>query len=310
MHSLFMLRTIALLLISCHLCKAQVISVNRLVLPEGKRHNIPFIWMQSDDSGYSALLLPVKLKGCPTIFYMQFDTGSPYSMLYINKLKSINDRYPALVQVSDTTRKLQQFRFNVGGMAVLATEIVVRQFDSAGINWSKNAVEVIGTLGTDLIDNKVIAINYPKKYIQISDDERKPAGVAWTDFMYEKRRVLLPFSVEGEEKMALFDTGASAFELLTDKATAMHLASPAAVSRSRKVKSWGRTLTATSLPATGSVTMANVQLPLRTVTYIEGVSEAQVNMMKKMGMEGMVGNGLFLQSILVIDTRKKRFYVL
>jgi hypothetical protein len=310
-----MLRRTAMLIISIfnvgNFCQAQDTPVNQLVFPEGRKHKIPFTWMKSKENQYSAMLIPIRLRGCPKIFYMQFDTGSPYSMLYRNKLKAIGKRYAQAVEVSDTAGKLQQFRFNVGNIAIQAKEIAVQQFDSANINWNKNAVEIIGTLGTDLIDNKVVFINYPEKYILITNNNGiEKSGLAWSNFIYEGRRILLPFSMQGEKRIAYFDTGSSAFELLTDKATAMQLASPDAIPDSQEVQSWGRLLKATSIQTTNSIEIASKKLPLRMITYIEGVNDTQINAMKKLGIGGMMGNRLFLNTILVIDTRNKKFFIM
>lgn len=315
MHPLFMLRRAVVLIIfilnvGCF-CRAQDVPVNQLVLPEGRDHKIPFNWMESKDNRYSAMLIPVRLRGCPRIFYMQFDTGSPYSMLYRNKLKAIGNRYAQLGQISDTVGKLQQFTFNVGNTTILAKEIAVQQFDSTNLNWNKNAIEIIGTLGTDLIDNKVVLINYPKKYILITNNNgMEKGGAAWSAFIYERRRILLPFSIRGEKKIAYFDTGSSAFELLTDKATAMLLSSPDAIPASQEVQSWGRLLKAISVQTADSIEIASQKLPLRSITYMEGVSDAQINTMKKSGIGGMTGNKLFLNTILVIDTRNKKFCIM
>lgn len=314
MRPLFMLKRAAILIISIfhvgYSCQAQDTPVNQLVLPEEKDHKIPFIWMTSKDSQYSAMLIPVKLSGCPRVFYMQFDTGSPYSLLYRNKLKAIGNQYGESVRVSDTTEKLLQFPFHVGNMPILAKEITVQQFDSTSINRNKNAIEIIGTLGTDLIDNKIACINYPKKYILITNSYNiEKTGAAWSVFIYEKRRILLPFSIREEQRLAYFDTGSSAFELLTDKTTAMRLSSPNATPTSREVESWGKSLKVVSIPTADSIEIAFQKLPLYNITYMEGISDAQVNAMKKTGIGGMAGNGIFLKRILVLDTRNKKFCV-
>src|SRR5688572_840625 len=213
MHPLFMLRKttilIAILLSWSYFCPAQDVPLNQLTLPAAN-HKIPFIWLEGKDNAYMAMLIPVKLRGCPKTFYMQFDTGSPYSLFYRNKLKAIGIRYLQSVQIADTTEKLWQFQFHAGKMAIHAKEIAVRQFDSTGINWNSNTVEIIGTLGTDLIDNKVMTINYPDKYISITNKAMQQEDVELSGFIYERRRILLPVSIKGKKNIIYFDTGSSA----------------------------------------------------------------------------------------------------
>jgi len=287
-------------------CHAQEIPANQLMLPEG-RHPIPFIWMSENDNVYAAMLIPVKLKGSPFTFYMQFDTGSPYSMFYRNKLLRIGERYPLAVQVTDTTGSLHKFSFNVGDMPVLANEISVQQHDSIGINWNRDAINIIGTLGTDLIDNKLIEINYPEKQLLIgAGEEEKPE---WDQLIYEKRRILFPSAIKGKISILFFDTGSSAYALLTNEATARSLSVPGAVPITQEVESWGKQLKAIQLATADSIDIAGKKLAIRTVAYIEGISEAQVNIMKRTGISGVTGNRLFLDAILVLDTKNKRFYV-
>lgn len=285
---------------------AQEIPANQLVLPAGS-YQIPFTWMAGDGNSDAAMLIPVKLKGCPFTFYMQFDTGSPYSIFYRNKLVKVSRRYPEVTRMTDTTNRLHALRFDVGSMPVLANEISVQQFDSSGINWNKGAVNIIGTLGTDLIDNKLTGINYPEKQLLIGVEEDGQA--AWSPLIYEQRRILLSASIKGKMSILFFDTGSSAFSLLTNEETARSLSVPGAVPASQQVGSWGRQLKAIQLVTADSIDMAGKKLAIHAVTYMEGVSEAQINMMKRTGIGGMTGNRLFLGSVLVLDTRKKRFYI-
>ncbi|MET3877630.1 hypothetical protein [Chitinophaga sp. OAE865] len=292
------------ILVAGYFCKAQDIPANQLVLPQAN-HIIPFIWAQ-DHTQHAAMLIPVKLKNCPKQFYMQFDTGSPYSLFYRNKLKSINSRYPQSVQVTDTTTMLPQFRFTAGSTEILAKEITVQQFDSTGINWHQDTMEIIGTLGTDFIDNKTVIINYPGKYLSIGSNIEANDHLGWSDFIYVRRSILLPASIKEKNTLVYFDTGSSAFELLTNKETAIALSSLNAVTTIAEVQSWGKTLKAVNVQTDDTITIASQKIPLQKVTYIEGVSESQVNAMKKMGIGGMVGNGLFLDRVLILDILNKK----
>ena len=51
-------------------------------------------------------------------------------------------------------------------------------------------------------------------------------------------------------------------------------------------------------------------MPLNRVTCIEGVSDSDVKRMAQMGIGGMTGNRLFLQSKLVLDLIRKRFGII
>ena len=107
--------------------------------------------------------------------------------------------------------------------------------------------------------------------------------------------------------MLYFDTGSSMYELLTDKKTSQSLAAPQSELIQSKVRSWDKILIANSLASNERIEIAGVQIKLRYSTYMEGVSNAQVEQMMKMGIGGMTGNKLFLNYKLILDTKNKQF---
>jgi hypothetical protein len=92
--------------------------------------------------------------------------------------------------------------------------------------------------------------------------------------------------------------------------TANKLAIPNTTTESYPVKSWGRTLTANTVATVDSLEMALLKLPIKKVTYIEGASDSQVQQMLKLGIDGMIGNKLFLNNILIIGTKTKKFGII
>lgn len=278
-----------------------------------KTTTLPLVWqgdsIQNRWEPHTALLIPIKLKYCPRLFYMQFDLGSPYTLLYKHKLLAIQSRFPRAIQLNETTEKINQLTFISGKTTIQKNEIPVRQFDNDSINWSnKNEPVIIGTFGADLIDGQVAIIDYPGKTLTLSDTLiNKPANLRLTEFIYTQKRILLPAILQGESTLLYFDTGSSMFELLTDKTTAVSLTKPESQPIQFNVNSWGNTLTANNLPAASSIEINGQQIPLQFVTYMDGVSSSQTEQMKKMGIGGMTGNKLFLCYKLVLDTRNSYF---
>lgn len=294
----------------------QSMPTNQLVLPQ-KKCTISFCWqgdsVLSEWEAHSAILIPVRLEHCSRKFYMQFDLGSPYSLLYKNKIDAIKTKYPNSIQMAETGGYLKNFSFKAGQVPVVAKEIVVKQFDTSVINWKdKNGIEIIGTIGADLIDDKVVTIDYPGNRLIISQTipGRYIQHVSMFDFVYSNRRVLLPAQVAGKETILFFDTGSSMFELLTDKETCMRLALPDTKPVQYAVNSWNKFLTANTLASNNTITIANTSIPIHSTTYIEGVSDSQIELMSKMGIGGMTGNKLFINHILVLDTKNHKFGII
>lgn len=293
---------------------AAPITGSQLVLP-ARAFTIPFHWQGDSINGkwepHTALLLPVKLKNCPRIFYMQFDLGHPYSVLYTEKLAAIRLKYPKALPANEGGNKLENFSFHAGKVRVLAKEIPVQPFDSAAaINWAnKEAVVIIGTIGADLIDGKTVVIDYPAQQLTIgtSIPGKLLPQLSLTDMVYERRNLLLPATIKNKHVLLYFDTGSSMYELLVDKETCEDLAAPGSVFMQSKSRSWDKYLTANTIASNAGITINGISIPLHYVTYIEGVGTEKAAQMRKMGIGGMTGNKLFLNYKLVLDTRHKKF---
>ncbi|MCC9166004.1 hypothetical protein [Pontibacter harenae] len=287
---------------------------NQLVVPDGD-FSFPFEWEASNEGmklePHAALLLPVTIPGCIKVFYMQFDLGAPYSLFYEGKLESIAEKVADLpIQEGENGQYLKNFSFMLGEMPVKAQEIKLLTHGNSEIDWQNAAsIEVIGTIGADLIEKKVMLLNYSHKFMQLSDEV--PASVVakttFTQMTFDERRVILPAVINHQETEVLFDSGSSAFELLTDKATWQELARKGAAVEVAEANSWGNTLTIHSVVSDQNISFGATELPLRQVHYIEGTSFMQQALMQFSGMAGMVGNKLFLDKVLVLDAQQLRF---
>lgn len=298
---------------SSNILRAQSIQENQLILPS-EDCTLRFCWqgdsVNSEWEANIAILIPVTLKDCPRTFYMQFDSGSPYSMIYKNKLDAIQLKYPSSIPSQATNGNLENFSFTADQTPIVAKEIEVKQFDDAAIDWkNENSIEIIGTIGTDLVDGKVAIIDYRNKNLKISQSvpERLMERITLSDFIYSNRSILLPAKVNGKETILYFDTGSSMFELLTDRETSKQLAVPHVEPIRYQVNSWGSSLTANTLVSNSSIEIANTSIPIGATTFIEGVSSSQIEQMSKIGIGGMTGNKLFLNYILVLDTKNGKF---
>lgn len=294
---------------------AQSASITPLVLPS-KKSAISFEWqgdsIHSKWEAYTAMIIPVQIKGCPRTFYMQFDLGAPSSIFYKNKLDAIRVKYPGAIPLVGNDSRISAYHFWVDRTPVTAREILVKQFDSSVINWKEEGKEIIGTIGADLIDQRVVVLDYRGKKIHIlpTVTQGLKKKLSFSNFTYVNKSVLLPAIINGKETLLFFDTGSSMFELLTNKVTCLQLATPGTKPAQHEVKSWNRTLMANTYPSTAGITIAGTKLSLQYVTYMEGASTSQVERMLKAGIGGMTGSKLFLHHVLILDTKNQQFAML
>ncbi|WP_066829285.1 hypothetical protein [Rufibacter ruber] len=274
---------------------------------------IPFTWFTSGNDPYAGLLLPVTLAGCPKTFYLQFDTGTPSTVFYKGKLEAIQQKgYALTLKQAGNQMNLVNTTFQVGGLPVTAPEVKVLAYGDSVISWNDaSSVHIIGSLGTDFLEGRIITLDYQRMGLTVSD--LLPASIpatAFQDFTFDSRRILLPSRINGEETDLLFDTGSSTYELLTNKSTWEEFAQPGQTIDTARVNSWGKTLTAYTTTTKATARFGAVQLPLKKATYMEGMGFMNSMLMRFSGLGGMTGNKLFLGHTLLLDMKQQKFAVL
>lgn len=259
-------------------------------------YSIPLVW-RGDSLGdvwnpHASLLLPVTPEGSTRTLYMQFDLGAPHSFFYKDQFTRAYPGQP----VGDT---LSGLRLRIGMMD--------KVFGSIPLRPVAGSADVVGTLGADILEGRVAVFDYPRSTLVLSDTTPASYPAPTHPCFIGGGRIFLPSVIGGKQTLLYFDTGSSAFELLTDSATWGQMADPGATPVTYPVNSWGKTLQAHTVRTSDSVTIAGLQLPLRRVTYIEGADTTQAAQMRRMGIGGMTGNVLFLHVALVLDMRRRLF---
>ncbi len=250
--------------------------------------NIPITWLGNEKN---VLLLPIHFSGNPETYYLQFDTGSPYTVFYSNQIKNIKN-----ISISNERAKTSFF--------IGKTEISSNRFKifNKGKNEEKDSIKILGTIGADILENRKTMINFKENKVvfnlnQVPTEFRNHLF----DFKFKKRKIIINGTLKGKERKFLYDSGTSAYEFLTYKEEWQNLKSPNSKINIEKEKSWNNVLTTYTADCNEKITFKNQSVPVKQVTYVEGFSDAQFSMMKFSGMTGMLGNKIFLNNSIFID---------
>lgn len=165
---------------------------------------------------HAALLLPVRLPGCPRTCYFQFDTGAPTSLLYGKSLTALRGNYPGLAQhLSAQADTLRNFQFGLGTGQVTARSLRVLDYGRTELPADTTQPFIIGTLGTDVLEGRVLVLDYARQRFTL--EATVPASLsrqaAFVPLQFTGRRVLLNATVQDEPRQLLFDSGSSASTL-------------------------------------------------------------------------------------------------
>jgi hypothetical protein len=271
---------------------------------KGVSEKIPLKWISSENNPNVAILLPVKLEGISQPFYMQLDFGSPTTLMYSTALKSIQSKFPSVIDSKEDSQRAS-LRFQLGEMKVSSDTFKVLTYGKV-IEWKIEATNIIGTIGTDLLEKRQITLNFKEDYCLFDINENKNG---FTAFEFEKRRLLFPAKIGNKNLKLLYDSGTSGYELITNQREWEKYRVKGGKTKSEKANSMGNTLTVISAPAKKTIEIGLTNLNLSEVTYVEGTSTVQNILIRFSGMQGMVGNKLFLNQILIIDCKSEKFKI-
>lgn len=279
------------------------------LLVKGEVEHLPIAWESNEVSPMAALLLPVRLAGIPDTFYMQLDFGSPLTLFYCTPLTAIQQKYPGKAELSPGSPVLKS-DFHLGNMHVTSGDFKILNYGE-DIDWRTTGRRyIIGTIGTDLLEKRVTIMDFRNNTCSFFGGiPSRESGRPFETFEFNKRRILLPAKIGEEEVTLLYDSGTSAFELVTSKSNWERYKKENAKAQIDEANSWGNSLQTFTAESNKELTFGRTRVPLRNVTYIEGTSFLQQMLMRFSGMEGMTGNQLFKDRVVILDCASRRFAV-
>jgi len=326
-----MLKNIAyiLLVIIGILCIAGIIGIrhfNNLWFKEKPIHlqyiadskPINFVWSQNiygeHKEQHDAILLPLKIKDIPHHFYFQFDTGSPYTIIYENPLQSLKELG---VDISNIKKEdqlcLQKLDFELGKNKMKFSTIPILENYGSSFEKSDTITKIkLGTLGADFMANKITMIDFKSQIIQIFDERPE-----WMDtlpkfqkFDFEGRRFMLPAEIKGKKIDLFYDSGSSAFGLITSKNRYKKFTNKNQKEIKHDANRFGESLSINHKATDAMIKTGGMDLALKRVSYVDMYANFQRFLTPFTRIGGWLGNKTFTESILILDTKKVEFIVL
>lgn len=277
----------------------------------------PFTWWmlrkEPESHNYGAMIVPIQLSGCPDTFLLQFDTGAPRCRFRYRSIQSINEKYNNLtIQEIDGEEQLVDLSFKVGDIPIHAkqVELYVRK-GGKPINWEDTLYyPLIGTIGADFMDKGITIIDYPNRKIHWHQNlpDSLEQSVAFSPLSFKNRRVFIEGTLNGDNTgWFMWDSGTSRYEFMTSKNHWEQLAKPGAVPDMIPVNSWGDTLYTYNIASESVLVFGGNKFPVNTVTYVDKMAFMQSFLVQLTGLNGLTGNKLFINDVIVLDVKEGRF---
>jgi hypothetical protein len=249
---------------------------------------------------------------------MQFDLGAPTSMFYENKLNAINLKYKVCtIDSTESQKQLNNFKFILDKLEISAKKINVKNYFNDTIDWkNENEKIIIGTIGSDIIENKILMIDYPNTKLTLSEklNDSISKKAKFTKFIFPNRKIFIPTEIEGLKSDVLFDTGSSVCDLMTSEENYNLLAKIGAKPYRNDGYTWGEKSYSYTINSDAIYKFDTFSIPCKTVSY-PGIEESWKRTALKFGMYrlkilGITGNKMFLNKTVIVDTKNLKFGII
>ena len=280
---------------------------------EGELAAVPFQWQadptESFNEPHGAILIPVTVSGLSNTFYMQFDTGSPDTFLRSEAVEQIKNHGVDLEILQDEDgARIKKIKFDVAGNNV-TLESGMLFGRSANIDWENpEAINIIGSFGADFLDQKVSEIDFPSQEIRLHRE--RPSSLSDTGefapFKFKGRRIMFPATIDGSDVEVFYDSGCSAFGLLTSKYYYDLLTDPNVKEIAYGASRHGDSVSVHHKSSDLRIKLGATEIELKRISYVELYSFLQTTVGRLIG-GGFFGNKSMVKGTLIIDTIENEF---
>ena len=288
---------------------------------------IPFEWVGDTIGGRFfdkvAISLPFSIQGIPHRFSSQFDLEATSTMVYENAFAPYLEVFPEVAATLDTVNRnswiqgqpvdvLKGVTFSLGTVAFSDQELLY--FEGFGDTLtvdsiSSASVKHIGTVGSDLFQDKVLLIDFPNQ--RIASVDSLPTvyqnDATLVDMKLDQGRIKLPLSVDGTTHDFMFDTGSSLFPLIVTSEDWNLLGDLSAAIDTIEISSWGEYYDVFGVPIDVPVALGEYRLPEGNV--YANLREDFQQFFSEEAIMGITGNTYFLDAVIIVDYRNNRFGV-
>lgn len=282
---------------------------------EKNNGSLYFQWMESVFDGHlephGGIGFPVKIKGLDGTYIMQWDSGSPSTIFYKNALFSLfpNGNLPDTLHSNESTY-LNDFQFSVGDSIEVSMQYA-RLIDYGKTIDLEDSTKlpIIGTIGMDFIDQHIFSMDFASQEVALSNQRSKYDYLDFQPIQYVGRRLLFPAAINNQEGLFFYDSGTSPFGIITTKAKFKKYGDANAEDIAYHVNSWGTQVLCHNKKSTTSIRLANKDLIINRVSYMQWKDGLQSFFMAFSDIKGLLGNKALLDKRIIIDTKNKKFAI-
>lgn len=286
---------------------------------------IPFQWESNTVAGRvfekAGIVALIRVADIPHTFHAQFDLGASSTMLYENTIAPYMAKYPGVVSLVDTTTTgwingvkcptVKGIDLTIGKVPFKDRNILL--YKGYGTPIAPESMDIpttkhIGTIAADLFKDGVLIIDFPSK--RFCGVETVPTylerDIKFVDmeFIEETNWVFIPMEIGGVTRKVLFDTGSSLFPIISSIEKIAQIADTTQVVDTIRGSSWNNETITYGCKSNVAVSLAGVTMDDLFVYHAAMLEDEALD---EMGFWAIIGNRYFIDRIVVIDYKNKRF---
>lgn len=253
-----------------------------------------------------AFSIPVQIEGIEAKnLFMQFDSGSPYSMLYGNKLKLLK-KHIKMVQDSVEGDYVKNAKIHFGATTLSANKLPVKyiykekELDSTFIQ--------IGTLGYDAFSDRTLILDFKNEEISITEKPAEDLGFSLNYIdspSVDKFPLFFKAKINDKKVRLMYDTGSSLFPIITNSKKINEINPEIKIDTLCCAESWGKSEPIYRKQTDATVAIGGVNFKDQ---YFYASPRLDIlNNVPGWLFYGITGNILFDDKIVVIDTKNNVF---
>jgi len=278
-----------------------------------------FYWSPAEISGRhfdkAAMYLPISFDTVSEIHYSQFDLGSDATILYQNNLKSITEyNYLKLDSLSDANTErplfmIKSVELNIGKINFGKRNVLGFYNYGEPITRKKNASvseNSLGTIGADIVQNKLLVINFPNQTISFFDSTNSTLEnyFSFIKCKIENNRIMVPIMVNGKTHYFMYDTGSSLFPMMTSFNNWKEITTQK-INDTLSVTNFGNPVIMVGSNSSKEINIGMNSLADFAVYYAKDNNFDK--MFEQLKCDGIIGNAFFFNKTICIDFKTKRF---
>jgi len=274
---------------------------------------IPFTWHGEfiNNKRYDklAIVLPFGASnGIREIKTIQLDTGCDNTFFddveYLNSNKLKKDELKNILLAKIDSSSIQSY------FCIMDNKLK-KQFHCDSLTTRKVNHRSIGTIGSDIFQNKILLIDYPNTRFCILDsiDDEYKKNFILTNMEIKYKLPLIPIIIKQETKWVIFDTGSSNFEIITSKTEWYNIINKSLpVDTCGPFNSWG---TPTYLYGSSIINDCEIEgyKFQESKIWYSDYSRGE-NLLKALGVFGITGNALYLNNVVMLDYKNRYFGIM